>query len=275
VTSKNLRVLPDRRPPKARRRAPARSPARSDYRRLTRRVGKSSSRTRATVLGMALALVLGLAVALNSPLLEVQSITVDGCRELTREQVLDAAGLRFGVNILRVGLRAAASDLSRLPRVAQAEVSRVWPRGLQVVLVERTGLALLPCGSGWLEVAGDGVALQIHPTAQETGLPVLEGIEPALIGVGETVPGAAARAALDALAALEASGDTALRAVLAEPGLEIELADGTWLYLGPVTSGLQSRVGIALTILEELRARGQRVAYIDVRVPGQPLIKPR
>ncbi len=248
---------------------------RAEYRRTARRASRPGRRLPATILGMLLLLALVLGVLLNSPLLEGTAVVVNGRQNLTREQVLAAAGLRLGVNILRVSPRAAAAALAHIPRVARAEVRRVWPRGLEVVLVERTGLALLPCGSGWLEVAGDGVALELYGSIEGAGLPVLEGIDPALIGVGETVPGLEARSALTALAALADRDEVPLRAVLAATGLEIELQDATWLYLGPANSGMEARIGVALAILEELRVRGQRAAYIDVRLPGQPVIRPR
>lgn len=245
------------------------------YRRAAQRVRRPRGRGRAVVLGLALVVILAAVVVLNSPALAVSSIVIEGRLHLTREEVIAAAAIRIGDNIVRFRPAAAQSALRRLPRVASAEVRRVWPRGVEIVLVERTGLAMLPCGTGWIEVAGDGVALQVHQSPGQTGLPVLEGVDAALVGVGERVPGAEAQTALEALGAALSRGEPARRAVLAPTGLELELMDGTWLYLGAAGSVVETRISVALAILEELRARGQRAAYIDVRVPGQPVIRPR
>jgi cell division septal protein FtsQ len=220
-------------------------------------------------------LALAVVVVLNSPAFRVSSIVVEGHGYLSREDVLSAAGVRTGDRMITFRPAAARSSLLKLPHVAAAEVRRVWPRGVRIVLRERTGLALLPCGTGWVEVASDGVAIQLHVALEATGLPVLEGVDATLVGVGERVPGVNARTALEALAIAAARSEPARRAVLATTGLELELMDGTWLYLGAAGSVVETRISAALAILEELRARGQRAAYIDVRVPGQPVIRPR
>lgn len=244
-------------------------------RRAVRRARGPGRRRRALILGLALFSVLVAAVLLNAPLFAVQSIAVHGCVYLDREQVIESAGLRIGDNIIRFSPGAAETALRQLPHVAEVRVRRIWPRGVEIVLAERTGLALLPCGTGWVEVAGDGTALRVFQSLEGVSLPVLEGADATRVGVGEKVPGIEARTALAALAAVAARSEVPRRAVLAPAGLELELFDGTWLYLGAAHSVVETRVAVALAILEELRARGQRVAYIDVRVPGQPVIRPR
>ena len=58
-------------------------------------------------------------------------------------------------------------------------------------------------------------------------------------------------------------------------GLEANLSDGTALYLGQPGADLLTRTETALEILARLRAKGEQVAYIDVRVAGQPVVMPR
>jgi cell division protein FtsQ len=202
-------------------------------------------------------------------------ITVRGLEALDRETVIAAAGLRTGVNLFRLNLRGGLRGLCALPRVASATLRRVWPNGVDIVLQERTGLVLLPCGEGWVEVAGDGVALEIHSSAAGPGLPVLEGIEPATIAVGQRVPTAAAQTALMGLGAIQQADEEISSAILAAEGLQVTVPDGTVLYLGPPDVGLITRVNDAVRYLKSFRSRGLSLEYIDVRLPGQPVIKPR
>jgi len=212
---------------------------------------------------------------LTSPSFHLQVITVRGNQALAREAVIEAAGLRTGTSLLRVRLGVARQALLELPRVKSATLRRVWPNGLDVLVVERTGVALLPCGQGWVEAAGDGMALELHTSASGVELPVLDGVEPATVGVGEIVPAAAARMALAGLEAFAAAGEGVSSARIAASDMEVTLPDGTAVYLGQADAGLAVRVETAVRIAAELRSRGLRVEYIDVRIPGQPVYKPR
>jgi cell division protein FtsQ len=222
-----------------------------------------------------LLLSLSVVALLSAPAFDLEVITVRGLEVLDRDTVLQAAGLRTGVNLFRVDLGAALRGLHGLPRVASASVRRVWPNGVDVTVKERTGLVLIPCGGGWVEVSGDGKALEIHPSSGGPRLPVLEGIEPTTIGVGETVPSTAAQRALMGIAVIRESGEEISSALIGGAGLEVVVPADTRLYLGAPDAGLVPRVHTAVSILKDLRSRGLGVVYIDVRLPGQPVIKPR
>ncbi|OGS68221.1 MAG: hypothetical protein A2Y96_02705 [Firmicutes bacterium RBG_13_65_8] len=93
--------------------------------------------------------------------------------------------------------------------------------------------------------------------------------------MGETVPSVAAQAALAGIAVIRESGEEISSALIGGTGLEVVVPGGTRLYLGTPDAGLVPRVHTAVSILKDLRSRGLGVVYIDVRLPGQPVIKPR
>lgn len=229
------------------------------------------------LLGLGLLLAVASAAVIRSPFLALETVTVRGLGSLSREAVIATAGLELGTNLLRLRPAHMTRSLLAHPRIAAARVRLVWPRGVDLMITERRGICLVRCGDSWLEVAADGVVIAMHhPDAAGTlGLFELSGIEPSEVAIGGRLPGSGSIAALEALASIQASGEPVGRASLEGGGLEATLADGTILLLGPAGADLPVRTGVALALLAELRAAGRAVAYIDARIAGQPVIKPR
>jgi cell division protein FtsQ len=224
-----------------------------------------------------LAVGVGTIAALQSPLLALETITVRGAQALSREAVIAAADLHPGASMLRLRPSTLRDRLLAHPRIAGAEVRLVWPRGLDVVVRERTSLCIIRCGDSWLEVAADAVVLAMHELQDGPGLGLfeLEGVDPTSVSIGGRLPGAGSAAALEALGSILAEGETLTAASLASGNLSATLGDGTVLLLGPAGADLSSRTRVALGLLAEIRAAGRPVAYIDARLPGQPVIKPK
>ncbi len=242
-------------------------------------VAKRAQRRRLWSLGLLLGLIacLGFVAALRSPALALTAISVRGHQYLSEREVIIAAGLVPGQSMLRISLTDIASRLLSLPRVADVQVRRIWPRAVDVLIQERTGLLIVACGSGWLEVANDGVAIQIHESLTEAPehLFELRGFAPAEVALGVRLPGPEGLSATYALARLVDASESIEVAGFEDGGLEVHLRDKTMIYLGGAGSDLPDRASVAVGILAQLRATGQLVEYIDVRVPGQPVIKPR
>lgn len=230
---------------------------------------------RLALLGLAVGLILGLMV--RSPTLALTTVNVRGLDRLKREDIISAAALLEGQSMLRLDLDQIARRLLGLPRVAVVRVDRVWPRTLDIVIQERAGLMLVACGTGWLEVAADGVIIEIHEALElvHEGLFELTGFAPAQVALGARLPGPDGFAAAASLAVLAEAGEEIVLAAVDDGMLEVHLADLTTIYLGRSGSDLPHRARIALAILYELRATAQQVEYIDVRVPTQPVVKPR
>jgi cell division septal protein FtsQ len=60
---------------------------------------------------------------------------------LQREQILEASGLREGVNIFVVDTKRARLALDTLPQVERAEIQRILPNRIEVNIVERQPIA--------------------------------------------------------------------------------------------------------------------------------------
>jgi len=117
------------------------------------------------VLAIAVTIVGGAAwAALYSPLLRLESVTVDGTSRLAPAQVRAAADAPIGVSLLRTSTVTIRRRVERLAPVATASVTRAWPHRLVIHVVERTPVAAIGTPAGVVLVDAAGVAFATAPT---------------------------------------------------------------------------------------------------------------
>jgi cell division protein FtsQ len=194
-------------------------------------------------------------VLLASPWLAVDKVAITGTDRTTPQQVLKAAAVPAGTPLARVGASAVAARVRALPAVADVEVSRGWPRTLELVVTERVAVAGVLRGRTVDLLDGQGVLFAQAPV-MPTGVLRLQVDEP-----GPADP--STRDALSVLGALPTSLRSRLALVRATPaeGVSLRLRDGRRLLWGdPARTADKAAVAEAL-----LRLPG---ATYDVRSPG-------
>lgn len=115
---------------------------------------------------VAVVVLAGAAVAVWAfPVFTVSEVAVEGNEQVTREQIVEAAGVAEGENLLRVDEVETASHVVGLPRIREATVARSLPDTVTVTVVERRVVA-------WLDDAGSPVLID------EQGTPFTDGGPP-------------------------------------------------------------------------------------------------
>lgn len=145
---------------------------------LLRRLGPRRVRT-IVILALALLLLGGgvLWVLYGSRWTRVERVSVSGTGVLTQAQVREAADVPVGDPLVSVDTDAIESRLLRkLPRIDSVEVTRSWPHGIGLKVVERTPVLIVKSpgnGSKYVEVDAKGVRFATVSRAPE-GVPALE-----------------------------------------------------------------------------------------------------
>lgn len=96
---------------------------------------------------------------LRSPAFQVDEIVIRGALRTPAEALLGGAGVVEGVPLITVDAEQAEAALEQDPWVADATVSRRWPRQVVVTVDERVPAAWVLTRDGWVEAAIDGTAL--------------------------------------------------------------------------------------------------------------------
>ena len=104
-----------------------------------------------------------------------RQLTIEGMRRLTKEQVVQQAGVYPGINILSANLTLARKRLRAHPWIAEAEVSREIPSGLTIVIKEHTALAMVDLGQKYL-INMRGEIFKAWEPSDPHNLPLVSGL---------------------------------------------------------------------------------------------------
>lgn len=89
-----------------------------------------------------------------------QRISVTGGNEsYTNEQAAQVLAAHTGTPLTRLSMSALSEELSNVPQVKEAHVSRVWPAGLSAILIMRNPALVEKTGDGHQILDSEGVVL--------------------------------------------------------------------------------------------------------------------
>lgn len=213
---------------------------------------------------------------LQSATFNVKYITVSGNRGLSNSDVLDLSGLKPGSNIFYINFSSALASLATNPLIAESQVLKKYPSGLEIHISERTAIALVPSQNGIMYVDKDGVAIKESRELTRLELPIITGIViPAKALLGKSVVTADLSLGLDVVKQLDAD----LKKRIAEINVKnnyitIFLDDKSEVRIGE-PERLKEKLTVFDSIIKEEKKRKnvKVLQYIDVSFEGAPVIK--
>ena len=230
-----------------------------------RALGRRRLRVLLLVLGVLLAF--GLAVlTVQSPLLDVDRVSVTGTHRLTPNEIRAASGVDHRDAMFFVDTGAIARRLERLPWVQRADVRRTYPGTLRISVTEYQPSTYVRSGNQFALIAPNGrvIALADAPGA---GTLEIRGVRKAP-AVGELLsPPDTARIVQQLPSALAQQ----VRAIdVGGVGVALDLARGGAIRLGDA-SALAAKAQAALAVLASNGSAP--FTYIDVTTPATPTLR--
>jgi cell division protein FtsQ len=221
------------------------------------------------ILGGVVAIGLGIGAwfLLHSSAFSARVITVSGSEHTSTAAVEAAGGLTAHPPLISVDAGAVAARVEALPWVKQAVISKEWPDGLHVKVVERAPVAFVTAAHGVALVDATGRVLSDVPTPP-AGLPSVaaKGAVPAPGGS----LGRAAASELFVVASLPTAFRAQVRGVSVDKtGFHLDLTSPVTVTLGS-TSQLQEKWHDVASILKSATLHPHDV--IDVSAPGSPTV---
>ena len=220
----------------------------------------------------------GARVIAESPALQVSDIRVRGTHHLSRGEVLALLGGLQGQHILEADLDAWHARVLGSPWVEQAALRRVLPSTIEVLIHERTPVAIGRLGSDLYLVDEAGVVIDEYgPNYATFDLPIVDGL---VARPRDGAPAAAPdRAALAAtlLATLASRADLGARVSqidVANPRDAVVLLDGDRALLHLGDARFAERLDGYLEMREALRRRVPEIEYVDLRFEGRMYVRP-
>jgi cell division protein FtsQ len=113
--------------------------------------------------------------AANAVGFPIASIAIAGPKEVTREEVLAAAGVTGKSSLLFLDAEAARTRLKSNPWIADATILKLYPDRLHIAITERQAFAMWQKDSRITVIASDGTIVQPFVDARFANLPLVVG----------------------------------------------------------------------------------------------------
>ncbi len=205
---------------------------------------------------------------------QISGVDVKGVRHLTERDIKDVVGVFTGRNIFNVDIDAAARRARAHPWVKDVVIYRRLPNRISMVLTEREPAALLDAGGEKYLVDDEGSVIERSAKASSAGwpLPVIA-IKSRKVRPGEQIATEGMAEALALLRELSKRGgrrraDVKVKADSAESlsivyaGYEFKIGRGNY-------AEKFRRMG---EIMADVKRRGLKIAYVDVRPERQAAV---
>jgi len=197
-----------------------------------------------------------------SSVLAVHGVRVEGTGVLTSDGVRRVAEVPTGTPLATVDLDSVAERVERLPAVASVDVSRAWPDQVRIDVTERRVVAVVApraAGERFRGTDDEGVVFRSY-ARRPARLPLIRMEEQT--GAAALAEAAAVSGSLPAAIAKRVA-EVRVRTV---DTISLSLRDGRTVRWGSV-DGSADKARVLAVLL------GQQASFIDVSVPGRPVIR--
>ena len=217
-------------------------------------------------------------LVLSSEVLTVSRITVTGNQRMSRGEVMAIVDELEGQNMMAVDLDRWRRKLMDSPWVANAEMRRVFPGTLSVVISEREPLGIGRIGEGNFLIDRHGVIIdEFGPSYAELDLPIIDGLDAGAESGSVIVDEARAALAGRLLADFQSRPDLAKQISqidVSDVRDAVVILDGDPALVRVGDSQFVERVQSYLDLAPALRERVPEIDYVDLRFGERVYVRP-
>ena len=201
--------------------------------------------------------------AANAAGFDLEAVEVSGARQITRDEVLAAAGITPTTSLLLLDAEATRAQLKQNPWIAEATVRKLYPGRLEISIEERVAFAIWQRAGKLSVIARDGTVIGADARALLRDYPLV-------VGAG------AEKRAADFLALVgrvpEIQSEFAAAVLVAERRWNIRLKNGVDVRLPEENA--EAALAKLVAFDRETRILSRDVAVIDLRIPDRVTVRP-
>jgi cell division septal protein FtsQ len=206
----------------------------------------------------------------NSPLVYVHEVQVTAPDAELQRLVTEAIHLPSEASTLFYPLSRIERQVLRLPEAQAVEIERMPFHTLTVKVYRRVPIALVTGGTAHFLVGEDGVLVGVVPPGKTPlKLPVIDGLVSSEAQPGQRLQDGSRWVVTQAVEAGRRGGLTGEWHLDCSQPFDLCLSYGNVKGFLGSKDNLGRKMELFANLLQELRQRGKRPAYIDVRVPDR------
>jgi len=207
----------------------------------------------------------------DSPVLALHGVRVQGNQVLSADVVRQVADLE-GKRLLQPDLAGAEDRLRAFPLIKEAQVTRDWPFGAHVTVIERVPWGVWQIGDQRYVIDEEGVVLTL-PEPQNA--PAIVQVDASLLlQPGDRVDASAVAVAKQLFATSEQSiGESVTRLEFSQvTGLTAVLADSVRVQFGGLDQ-YEFKLAALYAVLTRSQEKGESVRAVDLRFGDRVVVQ--
>ena len=199
----------------------------------------------------------------NSPVLALHGVSVEGNAVLSADVVRQVAALD-GQRLVRPDLAGAQERLRAFPLIKDARVTRDWPFGARIAIVERQSWGVWQIGQQRYVIDDEGVVLTLPEPQNAPAILQTDASGP--LKPGDKVDASAVSVAKQLFATAQQSiGEPVSRLEFSQnTGLAVVLADNVRVSFGGLDN-YQFKLAALYAVLQRAQEKGESVHAVDLR----------
>lgn len=226
----------------------------------------------------ALILVFCIAFLLTSSLFNIKTINVTGNVRVSQQEVIRLSGLNYQQNIFRINTKETMKAIFQNPYVKKIKIRRALPNIINIDIIERKPLVLVPYVGSYLFVDQEGIVVEINSSIKELKLPIITGLKFNTFKLGEEIK-VQSKEQLEGVVKLI---NEVTKTGISQEITEINTADmeniklitksGIKVNLGDA-SNIEEKLPMAKAILQDLNKKNLK-GTVEMGNKGNPFFRP-
>jgi len=206
---------------------------------------------------------------------KIKEVNFKGNVNVSTDRLKQASGLEAYSNLVTLPVGRIARDLEANPWVADARVQRHLPHTVNIQIVERAPVAMLDYTTSAYLIGSDGLVIEKLAPDQHPELPRVYGGKTTQPTVGSHVTDKKLAECIDVLASMPAAvRDMLLLGNPFDGRGQVFVARSGFNVIYGHTGSTRKKNEVLEAIITEVNNNKRKIAYVDVRVPDSPVIKP-
>lgn len=225
-----------------------------------------------------LLLVFTAAFLLTSSLFNIKGINVSGNIRVSQQEIIRLSGLNYEQNIFRINTKTTMQHIFQSPYVKKIKISRRLPNIVNIDIIEREPMVLVPYVGSYLFVDQEGIVVEINPSIDDMKLPVIKGLKFNTFKLGEEIK-VENKLQLNSVVKLisemqRTNMSQEISEINAEDVLNLQLKtkSGIRINLGD-DSNISKKLPLAKAIIHDLNSQKLK-GTVEMGHQGNPVFKP-
>lgn len=223
-------------------------------------------------------LTFSIAFLLTSSLFNIKTINVTGNIRVSQQEIIRLSGLSYQQNIFRINTKATMKSIFQNPYVKKIKIDRALPNVINIDIIERKPLVLVPYVGSYLYVDQEGIVVEINSSIKDLKLPIINGLKFSTFKLGEEIKLENKQQLESMVKLINEISNTGINQEITEintadvSNIKLITKNGIKINLGDA-SDLENKIPLAKAIIQDLNKKKLK-GTVEMGHKGNPFFKP-